>query len=537
MSFYDAHQRYRRAGWRFSVLSGVTVVALGLPLSVIVSPFVVALGLMVLDAVNLITPMPDPAADILRFIGRFAEAENGMVDGEPFRIQVAEGITVAVAMLVPGMVVMVLAWLCVRRLFMRSAAGAVILAAGARPPDHNDLEERQLSNLIAEMAIAAGVPPPRVMVLDDDLINAAVVGRSIHDVTLIVPRGLLDELGRAPTGALVADLLASVVNGDLRAALVIASLFQTFDLVGAVLTAPASRQTRRVLWRLGRLALRPRSRLGDGREQHYLAEELADVSQLGGEDEHSGGGLLTFPFFVASLAFSLTRMLLGGLLVSPVLAALWRRRRLLADATAVRLTRDPDALARAFEYLEERATMVRSEVWTHLFVVGPEVAAGRARTRLDQRMDNVRAASGGPTLRQRMRDSREAQMEYQAAVTASQSQSNSFMAFGLDTFIPRMDVRLRRLAAMGAQVDVRPARRWRTRARPPSSGGWIKTAALTVAMWMISIVLIGLLLVCGVMLLSLLATMIYLALLFQMLLLLPLVAGVRFVLRDLVASA
>jgi hypothetical protein len=48
-----------------------------------------------------------------------------------------------------------------------------------RAETNGDLEERQLSNLIAEMAIAAGVPPPRVMVLDDDLINAAVVGRSI----------------------------------------------------------------------------------------------------------------------------------------------------------------------------------------------------------------------------------------------------------------------------------------------------------------------------------------------------------------------
>ena len=111
------------------------------------------------------------------------------------------------------------------------------------------------------------------------------------------------------------------------------------------------------------------------------------------------------------------------------------------------------------------------------------------------------------------------------------------MAFGLDTFIPRMDVRLGRLAAMGAQVDARPSRGWRTRTRPTSAGGPVKSAAAALGWWIIGIVLVGFILVCGVMILSLLGAIIYLALMFQMLLLLPLVAGVRFVLRDLVASA
>jgi hypothetical protein len=138
-----------------------------------------------------------------------------------------------------------------------------------------------------------------------------------------------------------------------------------------------------------------------------------------------------------------------------------------------------------------------------------------------------------------MRESWQAQMEYQKEVAATQSESSSLMAFGLDTFIPRMDVRLGRLAAMGAQVDARPSRGWRTRMqeRPTSAGGWITTTAASVGWWIIGIVLVGFLLVCGVMILSLLGAIIYLALMFQMLLLIPLVAGVRFVLRDLVASA
>ena len=63
-------------------------------------------------------------------------------------------------------------------------------------------------------------------------------------------------------------------------------------------------------------------------------------------------GLVQLPFLVASLAFTLLRLGPGALLVDPALATLWRRRRLLADATAVELTRDPGALARALAHLE-----------------------------------------------------------------------------------------------------------------------------------------------------------------------------------------
>ncbi|MGH2477778.1 MAG: hypothetical protein ACRDIL_21220, partial [Candidatus Limnocylindrales bacterium] len=214
-TFYEAQRRHRRSGWRFSVLSVAAVLVLGLPLSVIVSPFVAAAGLMALDVADAVTPMPDPLADLGDALDELSDADDGGADGnDPTTGDAgAVALAVAVALVVPGIVVMGAAWLCVRRLFLRSGAGAVAVAAGARPPRPDDLEERQLVNLVEEMAVAAGVPPPRVLVYDADLGNAAVVGRSIHDVTLIVPRRLLDDLGRRQTGAVVADLLAVAVNG------------------------------------------------------------------------------------------------------------------------------------------------------------------------------------------------------------------------------------------------------------------------------------------------------------------------------------
>ncbi len=99
------------------------------------------------------------------------------------------------------------------------------------------------------MAIAAGVPPPRVLVLDAPAPNAAVVGRSKDDATIIVPRGLLDDLGRAPTGAIVADMLAVIVNGDLRMALVLASVFQVLTSSGRCWPHRSAVRPGRVLWR------------------------------------------------------------------------------------------------------------------------------------------------------------------------------------------------------------------------------------------------------------------------------------------------
>jgi Zn-dependent protease with chaperone function len=415
----------------------------------------------------------------------------------------------------------------------------VVLAAGARPPNPADVEEQQLVHLVEEMALAAGVPPPRVAVVDGDLLNAAVVGRSPDDATIVVPRGLLEELGRDPTGAVVADLLATVVNGDLRAALVLASVYQTFDLVGAVVAAPLSRRTRRVLRRVARLAFRrrPRGRAADGQEEQWMAEELADLAALGGLDDDAGGGAsgcLTFPFLAASIAWTLTLLLVGGILITPALSALWRRRRLLADATAVELTRHPDALVAAFEHLERRAAAAPPGPWAHLFLVGPEVRAGLARRRFDQRMAELRAEGPRPgesawtAARRKVRESNRAQADYQRALDeatagdggAAPAGADAPLRIGTEHFLPRMDKRLARLEAMGGRLADRPAAPVTPeRPRPVGPIGWVKRGlwwpAVVLFAAVVLTVIAGLLLA----LLALLAGLVYMALLFQVLLL------------------
>ncbi|HET6949719.1 MAG TPA: M48 family metalloprotease [Acidimicrobiales bacterium] len=565
-TFFDEQRRHRRAGWRFSIMSAMAVLVLGLPLSVVISPFLVATGLVAMDAVHQVTPMPDPLAALEPLVDRLSAtgAEPPTDTGEDAgddtgEVEVAASTLAwaAAALVVPGIVAMFVVWRCVRRLFMRSGAGAVVLAAGARAPRPGDLEERQLVNLVEEMALAAGVPRPRVMLVDADVANAAVAGRSPQDFTVIVPRGLLDDLGRDATQAVVADLLAMVVDGDLRAALLIASVNQTFDLIGSALAAPLGGETRKVLWQAIRLALRRGPARGDGSEEHFIAERLTRMAQLEGldpEPDRTGCVTLLFqwPFLVASLAWAITRLIFGGFLVSAVVAAQWRRRRLLADATAVELTRNPDALAAALVHLRDHGATVPAGPWTHLFVVGPEAEQERAFRRFERRRDEIWADERRPgesrraALARRTREAIAATSEMQrdqaggatvstgtrpapgrstaaspvtSSVASPPPEANTEMA----AFLPKLSKRLDRLEAMGARVPDDPGERWS--AKPEVS------PVMKALGWVVGILLTAIIAVLMLILVQLVLGMIYMALMFELALLAPLVLASHALLR------
>ena len=79
-----------------------------------------------------------------------------------------------------------------------------------------------------------------------------------------------------------------------------------------------------------------------------------------------------FPFLFTNLAVEITLWFFLNVLLGPCMALLWRTRRHLADAGAVELTRNPDALASALQRLSEDSTVVAGGSWaTHLFIVNP----------------------------------------------------------------------------------------------------------------------------------------------------------------------
>src|SRR5262245_63708960 len=110
------------------------------------------------------------------------------------------------------------------------------------------------------MAIAAGLPVPKVMLIDSPGANAAAVGTSPADARLVVSRRLLNDLNRDQLEGLLGQLIGSIGNGDLRVAFMVTSVFETCGLLVTMINAPFGRESRSTLWRILRYGLAKSSR-------------------------------------------------------------------------------------------------------------------------------------------------------------------------------------------------------------------------------------------------------------------------------------
>lgn len=196
------------------------------------------------------------------------------------------------------------------------AADRVVLSAlRARPPRGDDPAERNLDDIVAGVALAAGLPAPRLYVVDDPAPNAFATGRSPDKGVVVFTSGLLEKMSRSQVEAVAAHELSHVANRDAMIGVLAAVL------VGVIVI-------------LSRLALR--------------------LLLYGGGRRRSGRGGASGPLFVVGLALLVFAPLFAALLRF----AISRRRESLADANAVRLTRNPDAMIGALQVLDADRTSV-----------------------------------------------------------------------------------------------------------------------------------------------------------------------------------
>ena len=446
-----AEQRRRRhQTWRLAALCAIAVAIVGVPVSVVLTPLACAALVAALRLANLAVPVPPAVWVELRHLASLVPALFEALGGTGRHVPAGTVALAGALIVAPGMLASFLAWWALRALFLRAGTGGVLLTLGAREPNTADLAERRLADVVAELAIAAGVPPPRVRLLDVPTANAAVVGASSADAVVVVTRGLLETLDREQTEAVVGHLVASAGDGDLRIAVTIASAFHSMTL--ALTTFQAAIGLSGSAWR--DLAHTTRWALFQ-RDDPAAAEAVSEMMtrDLTGPREDgiaavvSGSGdpapktalaravralpplkLLLFPLYlpyVGVLLLGAEVSMLRALVAGPLVMLVWRTRRFLADAMAVQLTRDPDALARALEWLDRAETGVPGSRWVgHLFVVAPR---------------------GG----------------------ASDGGSNDGLAGGFVGSHPAVKRRLRRLAAMGSQEALARV------ARPWAAGAWL----------------------------------------------------------------
>ena len=227
----------------------------------------------------------------------------------------------------------------------RLKAGGVAVAqmVGAREVDTStrDLLDRRLVNIVEEMAIASGVPMPRVFVMDAETsINAFAAGHSIDDAIVAVTRGTLTRLSRDELQGVIAHEFSHILNGDMRLNLRLIGV-----LYGLLIVALA-----------GRFLL-----------------ELGGRSRSGG-DRSSGSAIAVL------VAAGLALWVLGyiGVFFGRLIkAGVSRQREFLADASAVQFTRNPDGIGGALRKiaglseqsgLGSRIDHPQAESLSHLFL-------------------------------------------------------------------------------------------------------------------------------------------------------------------------
>jgi Zn-dependent protease with chaperone function len=364
--FLDAQRRSRRASWRAAVFAPVAVAAAGVPLCAVLTPALYAPLLLVGQLAQAAGRLPEGWWRVLRDVAHLLPDTWARLRGDGSATPWG---TLALLVVVPGAIAMLLAWGVIRARLRRAWVGRALRRLRARRPDLAVLQERRLANLVEEVAMAAAIRPPRVLVAELPQPNALVLGLDVDDATVVVTRGALVALDRAELQAVVAQAVASIANGDLRIAATFMSVFHAWGLLALLTDAPFSRRHRRALRRVLR-AVRSRGRGPRARRVRRHAAELlltratAEGGAFADEDDVMReitrrhplhGCLVQLPLLLtlglASITFRATLELATLLVFGPVMARLWRARRRLADATAVELTRDPEALASAVRRL------------------------------------------------------------------------------------------------------------------------------------------------------------------------------------------
>lgn len=363
-SFLEEQARNRRASWRMGALCALAIFIMGIPVSIVLTPLLYGSALLTIDVIRLAVPFRNPMPYIQK---HWLDDPPRPVKASPHSKQDDSPVKVlsvaALVLMPPGILALLVIWLSMQRLFLRSGAGGVLMSFGARPPQLDDFEEKQLSNLVEEMSVAAGVPPPKLALLDVKSPCAAAVGSSMSDATVLVSRQLLDQFDRDETTAVVGHLIASVGNGDLRISMLMVSVYQSLGMLMTILQMPFGPKSRGIVLRVLRLALFPRRQI-PGRldtEVEALSELLTSmvaIEDKGDVDAYTSKNsktvildIIRMPFLIAYMVVWMTQSFAIGGLVRPMMARTWRTRRHLADASAVQLTRQADPLVRALRRL------------------------------------------------------------------------------------------------------------------------------------------------------------------------------------------
>ena len=237
----------------------------------------------------------------------------------------------------------------------------VLAASRAQETSHDNAPV--LFNVVEEMAIAAGLPMPKVYIIDDSAPNAFATGRDPEHASVAVTSGLLEKLDRDELQGVIAHEMSHVGNFDIRYAMLVGVLVGTTVLISDFFL--------RGLW-------------------------------FGGGRRREGGGQAQLIMLVIAIVLAILAPLLARL----IQLSISRQREFLADASAVQLTRNPKGLADALQKIsgDQEVLEAANRATAHLYIVNP-IKAFEKRSKglfsthppIEQRIEILRQMeTGGP---------------------------------------------------------------------------------------------------------------------------------------------
>ncbi|MBI2459883.1 MAG: M48 family metallopeptidase [Parcubacteria group bacterium] len=207
----------------------------------------------------------------------------------------------------------------------------VLAMSSAREIDHDS--NRKLYHIVENLCITAGLPLPKIYVIDDTAPNAFATGRNPKHAVIAVTAGLLQKLNKTELEGVIAHELSHIGNRDILLATLVTVM------VGLIVLL-ADWFRRWTFW-------------GGGRRR----------------DEREGGGQLQLILFIIAIILSILAPIFAYLMQF----AISRKREFLADADGVLLTRYPEGLARALEKIsaDREPLEAANRATAHLYIASP----------------------------------------------------------------------------------------------------------------------------------------------------------------------
>lgn len=188
------------------------------------------------------------------------------------------------------------------------AFGDSMMLGAANAHEINDAqpEYREIFRLVENTALAAGLPPPRVYIINDDSLNAFATGRSPRDASVALTRGIIKKLNKSELRGVIAHEMAHIGNRDIRLDMLLITGVGVTVFISDIL----------------------------------LRSAMYGTHSSNNENNNNNNAAILLMVWLAFMVFNT--------LITPLLRmAVSRNREYAADATGAHITRDPNALASA----------------------------------------------------------------------------------------------------------------------------------------------------------------------------------------------